>query len=288
VAFLLPFQRATETRKADAQDTCRLFALELGLSASQAALESVARRGAPRSRAILSFYAAMATVLFLFVLLGFSRTLYMRSFFDVRPIGFWVWVHGITLTAWFVGLMLQTALVNMRRIDVHRVAGWALATLAVFVAISSIWLSTGVVPTLLAAGLDANVVTVLGPRVAWGNYVGAATFAVLVGVAIALRRNSQAHKRLMLLASIAIISPALARIFQWPVFGAEINARFFVLAFLSSFVLAGVVAAYDLVTRKRLHPATLVGALVLIGAKIVGVLVISQTELGRALVPGLS
>jgi len=244
-------------------------------------------RGAARPRAASWFFAGMATVLLVIVLLGFSRTFYLRELFDVRPIGFWVWVHGIVLTAWFVGLVLQTALVAARRTDIHRRSGWALAALGVAVVGTSTWITLGTVAAALANGFDASVVQVLAPRIVWGNYAGALTFALLVGAAVALRRNAQAHKRLMLLASISIISPAVARIMQWPVFGAEINANFFVIAFVSSFVLAGVVAAYDLATRKRLHPATLLGTTLLVGAKLAAVLVIAPSAFGRALVPGL-
>jgi hypothetical protein len=163
----------------------------------------------------------------------------------------------------------------------------ALAALAVAVVGTSTWITLGTVAAALANGFDASVVQVLAPRIVWGNYVGALTFALFVGAAVALRRNAQAHKRLILLASISIISPAVARIMQWPVFGAEINANFFVIAFVSSFVLAGVVAAYDLATRKRLHPATLLGTTLLVGAKLAAVLVIAPSAFGRALVPGL-
>jgi hypothetical protein len=206
----------------------------------------------------------------------------------VRPIGFWVWVHGIALTAWFAGFALQPVLVAARRIDIHRRVGWALAAVAAVVVATSTWITMGTAFAMLASGLDANVALALAPRVVWGNYAGALTFALLVGAAVAVRRNAAAHKRLMLLASIAIISPALARILQWPVLGAETNANFFVGAFVGSFVLVIVVAAHDLATRKRLHPATILGAALLIGAKLAAVLVIASSELGRSLVPGLS
>lgn len=255
------------------------------MNASSAAVVSAAG-GAARSRAPSRFYAAMAGLLLVLVLLGFSRTLYLRSFFDVRPLTFWVWVHGIALTAWFVGLVLQTTLVATRRVDVHRRFGWALAALAAIVFGTSTWITLGTVPAMIATGLDSNVVQALAPRVAWGNYSSALTFALLVGAAVVMRRDAQAHKRLMLLASIAIITPALARILQWPIFGAD--ASFFVAAaVVGSFVLVGVVAAHDLATQKRLHRATLVGGATLIGAKLAAVLVIAPATFGRALVPGL-
>jgi hypothetical protein len=257
------------------------------LSVSQAALDSAVRGAAP-SRTVSRFYAGMAVLLLVLVLLGFGRTLYLRAFFDVRPIGAWVWVHGILLTAWFVGVVLQTALVAARRTDVHRRAGWLLTVLAVAVVATSVWITLGTLPAMLASGFESSVALALAPRIAWGNYASALVFALLVGAAVVLRRQTQAHKRLMLLASIAIITPALARILQWPVFGADLNANFAFAAGLVSYALAGVVAVHDLVALQRLHPATLIGAVLLIGVKLAAALVIAQTTFGRALVPGLS
>jgi hypothetical protein len=110
---------------------------------------------------------------------------------------------------------------------------------------------------------------------------------LLVLVAVALRRNAQAHKRLMLLASMSIVAPALARIAQWPVLGPPVNAQFVVLAVVGSFLLVGVLLIYDLVTRRRPHPATFAGGAFLVAAKLVAVLAIAQSGLGRSLVPGL-
>jgi hypothetical protein len=256
------------------------------VSASQAALDGAVRGAAP-SRAASRFYVGMAGLLLVFVLLGFGRTLYLRSLFDVRPIGFWVWVHGFALTAWFVGLLLQTVFVAARRTDIHRRAGWLLAALAVVVVATSTWITLGTLPAMLASGFESNVAMALAPRIAWGNYASALVFALLVGAAVVLRRHTQAHKRLMLLASIAIITPALARILQWPVFGSELNANFAFVASLVSYALAGIVAAHDLIALKRLHPATLIGAPLLIGVKLAAALVIAQTAFGRTLVPGV-
>jgi len=47
---------------------------------------AVASRPATRLRAGSAFYLGMSGALFLIVLMGFSRTLYLRAFFDVAPI----------------------------------------------------------------------------------------------------------------------------------------------------------------------------------------------------------
>jgi hypothetical protein len=84
-----------------------------------------------------------------------------------------------------------------------------------------------------------------------------------------LRRSPQAHKRLMLLASIAVVGPALARISRWPVFGGE-DSLFVPVVFLS---LLAVLIGYDILSTRRPHKATLLGCggivLALIAARLV-------------------
>lgn len=92
-------------------------------------------------------------------------------------------------------------------------------------------------------------------------------FAVFLSAAIALRRNSDAHKRLLLLASIAFVQPAIARLFFLsgvgvnPLTGALIVALLFLLP----------LAAHDLVTRRTLHSTTLIGGGCLAAAKLTAV-----------------
>lgn len=65
------------------------------------------RHAATRGRARSRFYAGMSGMLLLIVLAGFSRTLYLRAFFDVPEIPAYVALHGIVLTAWFVGVFFR-------------------------------------------------------------------------------------------------------------------------------------------------------------------------------------
>jgi hypothetical protein len=85
-------------------------------------------------------------------------------------------------------------------------------------------------------------------------------FSVLVGAAFVHRRNVQAHKRLMIVGSIALIGAAIAR---WPGVIAGGPPAFFVLTDL--FLVPLVI--WDLRTRGRLHPATLWGGLLLVASQ---------------------
>lgn len=74
-------------------------------------------------------------------------------------------------------------------------------------------------------------------------------FALLVTTALALRRNKEVHKRLMLLAYVAILAAAVARFPGVLPLGL---LWFFGLTFLPVLALG---VTYDLVTRHRVHPA---------------------------------
>ena len=101
----------------------------------------------------------------------------------------------------------------------------------------------------------------------------------MVATAILLRRTPQTHKRLIVLASIAIVGPALARISRWPVLGGEDGV--FIPLVLVALVLA--VIAHDLVAEPRVHTATVMGCTaIVLGA--IAQQVIAGSELGLAVV----
>ena len=67
----------------------------------------------------------LAAILFpLIVLIGFARTYYLRSFFDVTPLAsLLVHMHGAVMTAW-VGLFIaQVWFISSKRIKTHQNLG---------------------------------------------------------------------------------------------------------------------------------------------------------------------
>ena len=82
---------------------------------------------------------------------------------------------------------------------------------------------------------------------------GIATFAVLVFFSIRLRSNGPAHKRLVLLATLTLVSAAIDR---WP-FAFIQKSHLMTNVILDLLVLSIVV--FDLLTLRRIHRATLLG-----------------------------
>lgn len=72
-----------------------------------------------------------------------------------------------------------------------------------------------------------------------------------------MRRDPAAHKRLMLIGTIAIMEPGFSRIWAGPLYGLLGDGywQYWACTYVGSFVLLLGVGAYDLATRRRLHPA---------------------------------
>jgi hypothetical protein len=228
------------------------------------------------------FYLGSAAMLLLVVLVGFSKTFYLRAALGAPELKWSVFVHGLILTSWFFVFVLQAALVARRRTRLHRALGWAGAAIGLAVIVSG-GMATPYRMAELAAQGRLEPLMATAPIIVWSNTASIVAFAILLAAAIVLRRRPDTHKRLMLLASISIIQPAFARIFRWPVFEAP-GIEGVMLAVVASFVMVGPLIVYDVLSRKSLHPATLVGAAVFGGLKLGGVLLLAPSRLGPWLV----
>jgi hypothetical protein len=242
------------------------------------------------------FFYGMSLLLLAIVLVGFAPTFYLRAIFPTPSIPPYLYVHGIVLTAWFIWLPLQTSLVRSGRLAQHRAMGVAGATIAAGVVLVGPMAAMGLVPRALSAGLHwtTDMSMVLGPpmagvkmidfftRLVTINLISITAFALLVGAAIVLRRKSAWHKRLILLGSLAIITPALGRISRLPHLGGE-NGPF---SLIVLFALLLALIGHDVLTRRKLHPATIAGVGV-IAAGVVAQQLIAASDWGHAFVRAL-
>jgi hypothetical protein len=98
-------------------------------------------------------------------------------------------------------------------------------------------------------------------------------FATLVGWAIGWRRQTDWHKRLMLSATILLLQAAVVRIV---VFHGITDPLYLILSqFCSAVVFFMPCFAYDWATRRRFHPATVVGLTLVLLDQIVQPIVLS-------------
>ncbi|HVF66875.1 MAG TPA: hypothetical protein VM914_04380 [Pyrinomonadaceae bacterium] len=200
------------------------------------------------------FYTGMAAAFVLTVFAGFARTYYLRPYFDSKPLVTILHLHGLLFTSWIVLFVVQTALVAKRRTDVHRrlgVAGALLAALMVLVGVT-----TALVRAKAADVGPGGISPLAFLTVPLGDML---VFAILVGAGVYFRGRPDAHKRLMLLSTIAILPAAVARL---PLNFIQQGGppAFFGLSDL--FIIPCLL--YDLFARGRFHRATVAGGLLIV------------------------
>jgi hypothetical protein len=159
-------------------------------------------------RAFGTFYTGMAIAALIVIVAGFSPTFFVGGLVGGRSFTPVVLAHGLIFSAWPLLFLLQAGLVATGRGDVHRRVGVAGALLAAAMVVS------GALTAIAAARRGFSPAGGPPPLVFMAiPLADIAVFAGLVTAAIFLRKGSpMAHKRLMLLATIALLPPAFARL----------------------------------------------------------------------------
>ena len=163
-------------------------------------MERTARRQTDRV-----FFTGMAVLLAIAVLIGFSPSYFLRSATlpALTPL---YHLHGALFTAWMALFITQTSLVAGYRTDVHRRLGVAGVVLAACVFVAGIAVSIETLRRGAGGRTDSDPRYFLAIPIA-----DIVAFGVLVTSAIVLRRRLAAHKRLMLLATISLVTAAVGR-----------------------------------------------------------------------------
>lgn len=200
---------------------------------------AIGRRSPP------AFYTWGAITAVAVVLAGFSRTFYLNPYLAKFPLTGLLVLHGAIMTTWFATFLVQTRLVATGRTRIHRRVGVfgafvALAVLIVATTTAIVGAKAGHAPP----GAPPPLVFLVVPL---GDMV---VFAGLVGTGLLLRRKPETHKRLMLLATLGILTAAIARIPIDALQSAGLPAFFLV-----TDVIVLVFGAWDTIRNRRLHPA---------------------------------
>ncbi len=219
-----------------------------------------------------NFYLAMAISLAVIVLIGFSRSFFLRPWYPeaveyAAPETIF-YVHGVLFSAWMIFLIMQVLLVRSGNVALHRRAGTFGGLLAAAMVI------IGILGALVGASRPGGFMGVPIPPEVFLTvpFFDMAMFGVFVAWAIVRRRDPQSHKRLMLFATINIIEAALARI---PL--AIVYDNFPMSTFLLSDVFILPIILWDLVTLRRLHWVTIWATVLTIAFQVLR-FVIAETE----------
>lgn len=178
------------------------------------------------------------------IVLGFIQWS-ARGFVDVSAVPIWVHLHGIVMIGWLALFVTQNALANSGALALHRKLGWAGLGLALLIAPLSAYtgqmaVTLGRVPPIFS-----------DPYFLALTHIEGIAFSATVLWAIALRRKTEWHRRLMLAALVIIMEPALGRLLPMPLLGAW--SEWTVMA-LQLAVLA-IAMRHDQKFSGRVHPA---------------------------------
>jgi uncharacterized membrane protein YozB (DUF420 family) len=201
-----------------------------------------------------NFFLLLLVLTWLGIVSGFGLDMigHLKS---SRPYPLIVHFHAALFVGWLVLLTTQVLLIRNRRANIHRrlgmIAAWMIP-LMVVVALATAWIVQRQVAMLPGVHrpqfISINITDMLG-------------FAGLAGAGLLLRRDSSAHKRLMLLATLYLSTAGFARLWLLTIGhgGTDSFWGFFLAYNLGGDVLVAMLGLYDLATRGRLHPAYVLG-----------------------------
>jgi hypothetical protein len=217
------------------------------------------------------FYFWFALVFVAIAIIGFAPS-YAGA---AGPIPAIVHVHGALLFAWTILLVVQTRLARSS-LQTHRalgLVGIALATAMVFTALAITVRGLGLA---VENGNEAS-----GRAISIAPLFAIGAFAIFFALAAANVRTPERHKRFMILASVAVMPPALARMLfhlfapegaelvgiagDVPDLGLALNLLIVPAALGDALLIAP--AVYDWRTRGRVHRVYVIGGLCLLASQ---------------------
>lgn len=198
------------------------------------------------------FFGLTGVLMLLCVLAGFAPSFFLRPILSAGapPLPVLLMVHGVVFAGWVVLFVVQSLLVWCGKLGWHRQLG----LLGLFVAIALVWSGLEVATQAARSGRPPGV----DPRLFYAiSLASLLTFALLVAAGLSLRRRGAAHKRLLFLATVVLVDPAIARL-PFDFMGAHplVSTGLAMLFWLALLV-------FDLATRLR-PSATLLGGLPLL------------------------
>jgi hypothetical protein len=200
--------------------------------------------GLPGRRFDHFFFSGMALLMLVTVFVGFAPSYYLAGVFRAALPSSIIHVHGALFSSWILLLVTQTSLVSAGRVDLHRRLGIAGFILACAMVVVGVLVATdGLVRQAGPPGRDVKFFYII-------PLSDMLIFATLICFAFRARSNPSAHKRLILVATVALMTAALAR---WPI---GLIHRKAPAAALASCIFLVMLIAYDLWSTRKIHRAT--------------------------------
>lgn len=189
------------------------------------------------------FFSGMALLLLATVFVGFAPSYYLAGMVNAPlPSGI-IHVHALVATSWMLLFAAQVSLISADRVDLHRRLGVIGVPLACAMVVTGLLAGADILRRGVPPGLE-HLLFLINSNMVF-------VFAVLIALAYRMRGAPLAHKRLIVIAHVALM---FAGFIRWPVeflyhnIPAAARAPY---CFLLGMVL------YDVWSTRRVHPVTL-------------------------------
>jgi hypothetical protein len=192
------------------------------------------------------FYSGMAILACVCVFIGFSPTYFQAGMVHAPLPSPILHFHGAVFTLWMLLFLVQAALISARRVKWHRSLGTVafclppvMIVLGVIAAIDALHRGVKIGPLSPATSLAIPL-------------IGIVSFAGIIYASWRARRRPDAHKRLILIATIGLTGAAFGR-FPWERIGFPPAAG----AVTGIGVMLLLLVVYELITIRRIHRSTM-------------------------------
>lgn len=192
------------------------------------------------------FYCGMAILLCTCVYIGFAPTYFQAGLIRAPLPSPILHIHGAAFTLWMVLFVVQVAFISAKRVKWHR----ALGTVAF--CLPPIMVVLGVVAAINALHRGVSIGPLDPATSAAIPLIGITSFAVVIYASWRARRRPDAHKRLILIATIGLTGAAFGR-FPWERFGFPPAAG----AVTGIGVMLLLVLLFESFTLRRIHHSTM-------------------------------
>ncbi len=214
------------------------------------------------------FYYVNVLLLFI-VLLGFAPSFYLRPLSEAKPLPFYLIVHGLSCTGWFVIIVIQSYLIRKKKVVRHSKLGNYFSLIApILVASGYLVLFYSIKLyhnqfTPVASGMEIPEQQSFTSLIITGDAIQLIIFSVFVFLGYKYRFKPEIHKRAMTIASIIICQQALVRIGKMDMLmiGDKPGASGGIYATLIPLLILLSILVYDKMKLTKVHRMTIVGLL---------------------------
>jgi len=195
-----------------------------------------------------NFFLLYAGLIWFGILAGFGPEILKHVQGHEKPYPLIVHFHAAAFMGWLALFTVQILLIRTKRVAIHRKLGLAMIGLAGLMAV--VGPATALIADHAKIGTPAY-----DPAFVAIQFTDIIGFVGLIGAAVAFRNMAPIHKRLALLSTLSIADAGFARwLFALGMTGTDLLSTWGSLYVCTTLLILGV-GAYDLITRRRLHPA---------------------------------